>query len=545
MSGEPLVSAEFSDMHENKIQNLSSDLDIYAPMVKHVTTQEVRNMFLQCPHEDEAKCLAWLSSEELHANALRGLPLCQRKRWSQRVGAKDLTSLLAAGIIEPAIGPSKAFVRLAFVEEVAKKRRRVLFEPRDLNNALKAPGSTLPVCGVKLPTIKDISELTKVSDEIEFIDFKSFYYQIEIDQKVRKYYRLCINDGLYELCVLPQGGSHSVGVAQVLATTATKIALAKRPDLPTLVYIDNIFVGRSWTKGDQRKEFFFESQPFVVGTHGLGTTVSILGTVVDSVKKTMDAGPSSKNLANKLRLELPDGEVTFRRVLQIFGVCGFITRALHIPWCSFPLSILSKTCIQLSENPLRLNSKRSLSEQELKSLAQMLEFILDREPSSVRDSDPELVLATDASDWGWGVVIMGDREEIVECGEWNEFERNLSINTRELEAIFRGIVTAKVRFGSISSLAIFTDSTVSLFALRKGHSIASVLNQRLQKIFGTDLALHIRWLESGINPADGPSRGMRDDEVMAEQSKCLSIDHFSHEDRLWFDGKWSVQAQAR
>ena len=529
VSSNPIISQDS--------QNLQV-LPIYAPKIKRVTVQEIQDMFLICPHEDSVVVLGWLSSTELHTSALRGVPKSHRKRWSQRVSTKDLEGLLEAGIISPAVGPSRAHVRLAFVEETAKQRRRVLFEPRDLNLGIKASG--VPKCAVKLPSLADIRRLACDHSKIEYVDFTSFYYQIELSEKIRPFYRLVLNDELYELCVLPQGGTHSVGVAQALAITAAKIALSKTPELKSLVYIDNIFVGRHT---EPENGFAFEAQPFIVGTHGMGTKVSVLGTVVDTKMKTMDAGPSSKKLANKLKEELLSRDITFRQVLQIFGVCGFISRALHVPWCTFPLSILSKTCILFAEDPMRLNSKRGLVEHEVNALIQMLETILSKEPCSVMESDPELVIATDASDWGWGAVILGKDEEFIECGEWNEAEKKLSINTRELEAIFRGLTSAKSRYGEMSSVGIFTDS-VALFALKKGHSMANALNQRLKTIFGTNLGLHIRWLESEKNPADGPSRGYGDHPDVAGKSISLSTDQFLPEDRLWFDGKWSVQAQA-
>ena len=81
----------------------------------------------------------------------------------------------------------------------------------------------------------------------------------------------------------------------------------------------------------------------------------------------------------------------------------------------------------------------------MKALVRMLDALLTKAPSSVMDSVPDWVIATDASNWGWGVVIVGGDEVFVECGEWNEWEKDLSINTRELEAIFRGLILCKIK----------------------------------------------------------------------------------------------------
>jgi hypothetical protein len=69
-----------------------------------------------------------------------------------------------------------------------------------------------------LPNNKDIVHAArKAKKKVEAYDFRSFFYQIQLSDEVKKFFRIIINEELYELNVLPMGSVFSPFVAQSIA----------------------------------------------------------------------------------------------------------------------------------------------------------------------------------------------------------------------------------------------------------------------------------------------------------------------------------------
>ena len=96
---------------------------------------------------------------------------------------------------------------------------------------------------------------------------------------------------------------------------------------------------------------------------------------------------------------------------------------------------------------------------------------------------PDLAFWSDASDVGWGAHLV----EEVASGLWSPEEVDLSINTRELLAVERGLLSFQALLVS-STVPIFVDKATAVAYFRKqGGTRSLTLNAIAQRI--------LRWAE--------------------------------------------------
>lgn len=548
LSGGEIVQTKLTQGEGTNFDNLP----IYAPVLPAIATSTIEKLLVYSEDKAAAKlALAWLSDADLHSAALRSIPVHKRKRFPCTVPAQELIELLAAGIIVPASSrKSLAFCRLGFIIEASKHRRRIILEPRDLNSGVE----TNMLIKLQLPQLSDVSKLTQ-AETVESIDFKSFYYQIAIDESIRHYYRLQINGQTFEVARLPQGARHSVGVAQVLTLAATKLACGSIPR-GSLVYIDNIFIphflsssrtsdsDEPYFQHEPTREPYFKhaQQPFLVGSASQSSTANVLGVIVDCKKKCVAVNDRVRLKLGELRRASGTGW-TMRELLRIFGISNFILRVLHKPWSKFPsqLKLLSTICTDFISSKLNLDDTYPLCGKTRNQMLALMDECASYGPTKgdVPDSEPREVaqIISDASAAGWACILVFSSHCEVLAGEWKPWEQMWSINRKELSAIKIGLkeVERKQFHGSVE---ILTDSAVAVATLHKGHSL-STLNTEIAEILEHKNKIFTSWIPSEQNPADGPSRNPRDFDGFAWKSEA-EIPHTGT--RLWFDGNWSTDS---
>jgi hypothetical protein len=186
--------------------------------------------------------LGWLSNEEKFTKLLRNIPRRKRSRFLNKCPKQDVNQMIQAKIIEKVQareGPSLAFIKLKSVNERRKKRRRLILETRDINKAIKM-ATRNKLTKIKLPMQRDIESAMRKHKKVDSVDFRSFFYHIEIDPAIRKFFRVLINGDEYQLRVLPMGACFSVFVAQNIAIAAANILRTKygysENDSTTVVY---------------------------------------------------------------------------------------------------------------------------------------------------------------------------------------------------------------------------------------------------------------------------------------------------------------------
>lgn len=523
------LPTQFNGKETNQAQ-----LPIYAPITPKIEPSTVGNVLLHSDDKVAAKlAFDWLTSADLHTAVLRSIPTHKRQRFPTTIPDEDLKSILAAGILAPASNrPSRAFCRLGFVPELSKYRRRIILEPRDLNKCVTSNF----LIKVNLPQLSDIAELT-VFDKIEAVDFKSFYYQIPIAEDVRQFYRVELNGGLYEVAKLPQGARHAVGVAQIIARAATKLACGNRLPPKLLVYIDNIFIPHAARDPDTFAE---KLQPFTVGSAKTSVITTVLGVEVNCGTKLLSV---KQSIVEKLgELSKTFSEWTARDVLKVFGLANFVLRVLHRPWSMFisQLKLLSTLCSKFFA--LNLDDKYDLKPPMQQALLHMINRCQTFGPCKgvTKEKEGRTTLITDASLAGWACIIVGvDGAAEVIAGEWKPWEEPWSINRKELNAIGKGLKHLEKEYGG-APVDLITDSRVAIQSLNKGHSLTA-LNTEVAEILEHKRKIFASWVASENNPADEPSRYPLEFNGKKGRYDKQARESLTHSTtRLWFDGNWNT-----
>lgn len=130
-----------------------------------------------------------------------------------------------------------------------------------------------------------------------------------------------------------------------------------------------------------------------------------------------------------------------------------------------------------------------------------------REMRETQYNHHTIVIATDASDWGWGYVMYVDGVITeVHSAKWSKEMALLHIFVLETYAACEGIRRAR-NVDPDARIVIITDNTASAGALRRGYSSNDLAFRYVQGVLGS--GFHVVTVVSADNTADNPSRGDR------------------------------------
>jgi len=145
-----------------------------------------------------------------------------------------------------------------------------------------------------------------------------------------------------------------------------------------------------------------------------------------------------------------------------------------------------------------------------------LTILIDRKFQAAPEPEAHATMYTDASDSGWGVVILdfGSRPIRVFAGQWSPEERRMHINVKELSALrigIRTLSTLKAKQEDVVGIRIFVDNTTArAWAIRK--RAPNFLANTIAGDIGAEAELSniritsIEYVKSERNIADKPSR---------------------------------------
>ncbi|CUG08906.1 Hypothetical protein, putative [Bodo saltans] len=494
------------------IEKPDYSLPLYAPLTKKITCEETEDILVRANvQEDERKeVMKWLTDKHFYEKLLRNTPSQERNRHKNYSPPQDVEKMIASQIIEKVVdekaSPSKCFVKQKSVNERKKTRRRVILETRELNRAIKKQKHFLRT--VKLPVQSDIERCLSLSRKVDSFDFKSFFYQILLDEKIRPFFRLIINDELYQLCVLPMGASFSVFVAQSIANACCTLLKNKNgKEEQSLTYVDNIFF---FHNEDNELERDFENLPEIGDFEINAKQTRILGRMVDLEAQEIRLAEETiekmklyaENTANATSL-------TLRYFLRIWGTIIFAASVLHLPLYDAQnlLSILSQFCSAFINEELHLDenvANHTLFKKSQQGLAELLSkrtWAEGRVQVSSLDDEPRIVVYTDATlEQGAYVILDGNAINITVLS----FPPPLfHINENEGFAAAQGIKAASALSKKVTWV---TDSQAVFFAAHNGRSRNKIINAQVRAMLETRSRITALWVPSDDNLADAPTR---------------------------------------
>jgi hypothetical protein len=249
-----------------------------------------------------------------------------------------------------------------------------------------------------------------------------------------------------------------------------------------------------------------------VGEHSADTVVPLLGRVVDTEKRAITLSPFFKLKVDRVRSKLEaEGAWSVQEALQAWGLVFFGVEILHLPLCDFrdALDSLAKICRLFVAEKLELDDLVPDWEYVRQRLLHLFKTIDWDGAALIPETNcaPHLsscVVFSDASSEGGGFVFLSHDKIVIDSFALADLGSFSHINEKEAAAAWYAMSTIEPYCRSVTWC---TDSKVVYFAVKKGRSKNRVINEYISKILALQCWVKIKWIRSGENVADAPSRG--------------------------------------
>jgi hypothetical protein len=454
------------------------------------------------------EAVSWISDCSRYETLLRGTPRNRRKRFVNTDMISEIPRLLEAGILKQAPqGSIKAWCRMFGLEEPDKNRRRLIIEPRDLNNAWR---SVYPKCS--LPNISDILKLVGQAEELTQGDMKCYFYQIPLSEAVQAYFGVQVGTQFFTLTRLPMGATISVFVANALASTIHREAVGSAPKI---TYLDNLISAGNHTRDLERVA---QQVGATFGSYEVGKTMDVLGINVDVTRKRVKLSEKFMTKHTPLLREVLSTTAPQWSNAKLWKVLGIIFRFVEVsrrPLAdSFGLmQKIRKVARKLALEQTTWYEQADILQADLIQIQKLCRETLNGEEydaGEAHDGEPRTtddILFTDASTRALGFVHISGRE--ISVGQWKLSEEEKDTPIHELEA--QALLKAMSLIPTYKRIIVLVDSQILYHGLVKGRSNARGVNRAAGNAATRSAPAWVGWIPSEMNWADDPSRCRRFD----------------------------------
>lgn len=448
----------------------------------------------------------------------------------------------------------KGYVNFFTVPEYSKQRFRPIRETIDVNNAF--PKETL--MQLKFPTKQQICELSLHGTHFAAFDAAAWYDQFQYENGIADY--LCFRKGrkFYRTNRLCMGQRHGCQIAQT--TTLFLIDFPTRRCATAYAYIDNvIFVG-------SQEDVLHDSREFVARCNRAGVTLNDADKIASDIESCvvqrgewcgvqLDFVDKTASLINKTLVKVKlswDNRLnwTNRQFYAHLGLLFWSWNIIDVPVYRFysMLKFVSSLSRILQADESLWDEKCTVFDSAWPALTTWTDLCLANTPRKIKPSSkPAWFLCTDASAWGWGYRAFNYATgEIRSHGQkWQQwqldriFDGNAADKMRhsvyaEPLAIYCSLChllksgdSSTITFAKASDdatcansavrmkIGVATDNSSAQHTMNRGFASRShdinVSIARLREAFPeSEFDIDISFVPGHLNPADAPSRGLRD-----------------------------------
>lgn len=486
------------------------------------------------------------------------------------ISEEDLESLLAASfcheIDSESESPLAATVKLFTVVETRPlptdetktyERRRIIAWPKHLNLIERKILDTilLDAAHVAFPSVKGIRDFARYRYAAT-LDMKKFFQNFKLLEGPARYFTFAVRtaDGRvrrFTLDTIPTGAVGPPLIAQILVQASCLYAIrtSKADSLTRGVkydtMIDNIrlvsddldLLSRTWqalitiltdigaTIGTANSP---SNRPYVyLGLQFTPQSESTHGFTVSLAPKALRKVEENRKIVNA------SDSTTLGHVLSVFGHCVWAAMATGdlcdepdkptLYWIfkfvkrAYSRALSSNRADFMNHNTVIWPSIRAPWDRWLTKLAET-SFTPPSLPNQSELSKRLVVIYSDASLKGWGVVILFNNTIKNFCGKWTPAESNMPINRLELKAVVisqRLVEEVIARDGQecISASSPITaihyiDNTSAICHARSRRAPGFVANLIASAMRHSSTGYHAvyQYVPSALNLADGPSR---------------------------------------
>jgi hypothetical protein len=466
--------------------------------------------------------------------------------WVSHVDDDDLKLLLTHDIIEATTEDGARHIgRLFFVDEVHKGRRRPIFWPRTINDAIDPP---TPALADVVDAALDIAP----SGWAACFDLSSSFFQVPNGSSKRHFAFRTPRGKFFRFLRMVMGAKFAPEVMQVLCEILADEALTRAGLAGVVrrtVHIDNI-------------RFFAPHRRFVAtAAEAFRKVCDEAGVTLndepenaphqrgDFLGLTFDYAAAAVTLSEKTRAKLQaavkhldDKEATWADALSLFGICMFASRvcrfALASLWRIF--KFIRRRAHSFSTGAMEIGSAAKFWPHIIPEWREWVTKLLASSPArhgaaTIDRASQFNFLVTDASLDGWGAALVTATGRLhVAQGKWT---RSLvgrepstlqpdDINTLEMRAVGLGAHSFADLLAR-NPLWVVVDNTSTMYVLKKGQAKEAEFNAATRFTMETLRSLaaevFVSWIDTSRNPADGLSRGLR---------PCTEAEHTRLEDDM-------------
>ena len=437
---------------------------------------------------------------------------------------------------EEAARPSLSEIVAFTVAEPAKTRRRAIDWPRAVNDALYARGFKSDLGN----SLKHISTYLGSAHQHSGAtgDIKSSFYQLELPEHARAFYRFRDSAGhLYECSRLMMGLVCAPDLQQIITSL-----LAGHPDYvepefaapcPVDVWIDGVrYHGTAALAAKAIEGFRARSREFGVvlkeSSDGAVRTYTWAGVDWDHERRSV-------RVADKTRAQLPERMPRHLRVDELhslFGRLVYVAGVRQLPlvqyWWAFKLArrIFNKA----NKGQLRPSDKVDLGD-AYAARAQFDAWLRDahswHEVRKVKEGVRHAWLFTDATLVGWGGVLLTADGQVHIVGGLFDKDDHGDICAKEAQAVANSVTALRELLLQVTSLDIIVDNTSVEHGMRRMLPRAEALAESVaavwRDVINMRIALRIGRIDSAKNPADAISRGITVDPTQLLQATRSAI----------------------
>jgi hypothetical protein len=325
----------------------------------------------------------------------------------------------------------------------------------------------------RMEDISTVAALLRPGDWMTSIDFKSGFFHVEVQEKLRDYLGFQHAGNWYRYQCLPFGSSSSPLVFTKMVRPA--IQHLRTLGIRILAYMDDILI-----IGRTKEETELHTRMALDLLLELGWKIRLdkselepaqnrefLGMLLDTTSKVpMIRVPYKKK--RKIRREvkrllaaMEKGPVKKRRVAQVAGLCNSISRAVA------PTKALTRGLMRAigNHNQSRKDWDKEifLPEPAIRDLAWWLEFLENWNGRCLLPPPTTLTLETDASNLGWGGHLVG--KQLKAAASWPPQMKAVHINVKELTAVELSLKSLRPHVSG-QVIKVNTDNQVTLSYLK-------------------------------------------------------------------------------
>ena len=387
-------------------------------------------------------------------------------------------------------------------------RGRPIIEPL-INDILQQRGFDVTT---KYTSKEEIRRSVLTSEAALLFDYKAWFDQIRLAPGIRKFFGVQTQEDEFQLTVVPMGYRPACQTANALTRAIGDVDGVRAGEIDIATCVDNVrFAGSVDTL--KLAEVEFKNRCAMVGaqlneSNGIQVRYDFLGETYDHNEKTRKCTAKVQQKAETV-LSILAPTLRVRQVMAILGLLLYGASTLQIPLAQFHGTF--RFVAGLHSRPL--GSTVKVPQAVLDDFTCWAGTVAKNDPVPVFDTTselrPDLVLYTDASAHGWGVVAIKKSGSVMAIGErWTVEERIAHDVTSSAVAEPLAIRKAVARLVTTDMIhvRIFTDHQPFVFAARKGVGKTLKYSAVLEALQQYPNTFTFEYVEGKANPADIYSR---------------------------------------